>query len=193
MARCLLLVLFLVSTGVEAYPTPIVEFRLKHYPVHGQTVAALKQSMFQNTPVRSEQGTYGGVTENSIETTYDLISTADGGCTVRNPMVRLLSVVTLPKLAEPIASGAVAAEWDRFLGALRAHELIHAQNGRSMANTVLKRLNGVRTQSSCDQVSPRLKHAISKLIDNMGEYDRQIDETTNHGETQGAVLNTRIR
>lgn len=185
--------LMALSPGISASPAPIVTFKIQHYEVAGQTVAEIKSSMFRNTPVRGLSGNFGAVTVNSFSTTYNLMPTASGGCEVRNPVVALDSVVTLPRLVIGNQTRVVLVEWQRFIGALRAHEMLHAKNGLNIAQTILTRLSTIQTRMPCNQVSVNLNNAIQVLMNNMSEFDRQLDSKTNHGESQGAVLNTNVR
>lgn len=173
-------------------PQPIVKFDIVYYPAEGKTIPEIHDSMFRNSPIRSAQGTYGGLTTNTISANYDLMQTSKG-CEVRNPVVKLNSIVTLPKLTEDVRSVSTVREWERFIGALRAHELMHARNGHSIATTVITRLYNFRSRQSCGAIRARLDHAISTLINNMNEFDRHLDRDTSHGATQGAMLNLQIR
>ncbi|WGK63339.1 DUF922 domain-containing protein (plasmid) [Halopseudomonas sp. SMJS2] len=173
-------------------PQPIVKFDIVYYPAEGKTIPEIHDSMFRNSPIRSARGTYGGLTTNTIAANYDLMQTSKG-CEVRNPVVKLKSIVTLPKLTEEVRSVGTAREWERFIGALRAHELMHARNGHAIAKTVLSRLYNFKSGQSCGAIKANLDHAISTLINNMNEFDRHLDRDTSHGATQGAMLNLHIR
>lgn len=173
-------------------PQPIVKFDIVYYPAEGRTISEIHDSMYRNSPIRSAEGTYGGLTTNTITANYDLMQTSSG-CEVRNPVVKLKSIVTLPRLTEDVRSVGTVREWERFIGALRAHELMHARNGRSIAKTVLTRLYNFKSAQACEAIRARLDQAISTLIENMNEFDRHLDRDTSHGATQGAALNLRIR
>lgn len=188
-----LIALVLPSGYASANPQPIVKFDLQYYPVDGETIIDINTSMFSRTPIRTAGGPFAAVTESGIRATYDLLNEADGGCSVRNPVVHLETKMILPKLSPGQRRPNVNAEWTRFIGALRAHELMHAQNGLAISKTVLKRITGFRTSLSCAETSGRLNAAIQQLIGKMNEYDKHLDKTTNHGETQGTKLNIRIR
>lgn len=173
-------------------PQPIVKFDIVYYPAEGKTIPEIHDSMFRNSPIRSERGTFGGLTTNTITANYDLMQTSSG-CEVRNPVVKLKSIVTLPRLTEDVRSVSTVREWERFMGALRAHELMHARNGQSIAKTVISRLYNFKSAQPCGAIRARLDHAVSTLIENMNEFDRHLDRDTVHGATQGATLNLQIR
>jgi predicted secreted Zn-dependent protease len=176
-----------------ADPSPIVSFDVQHYGVHGQSMEEIRASMFGNSPVRTGEESFGGVTKSQIWATYDLLNEVGGGCSLRNPSVRVEIRMTLPQLDSGQRSPAVQEEWERFMGALRSHELMHAQNGNFIAKTVLSRMVGFKTQLSCAETRPKLNDAIQTLIQRMNDYDKKLDEVTNHGATQGAQLNLRVQ
>lgn len=176
-----------------AGPTPTVTFDIQHYAIQGRTMEEIRSSMFGNSPVRNAEGSFGGVTKSQIWTNFDLLNEGDGGCSLRNPSVRIDIKMTLPKLDQGQRSAAVQHEWERFIGALRAHELMHAQNGSYIANTVLTRMMGFKTKLSCAETRPKLNDAIQTLMQRMNDYDKNLDKVTNHGATQGAQLNLRVQ
>jgi len=187
------IVALLASQLAHANPVPIVNFKIQHYPVQGRTMEEIRASMFGNSPVRNAEESFGGVTKSQIWTSYDLLNEEDGGCSLRNPSVRIDIHMTLPQLGGGQRTAAVQHEWERFMGALRAHELMHAQNGNYIAKTVLDRMMGFKTKLSCTDTRPRLNEAIQTLIQRMNDYDKKLDKDTNHGATQGAQLNLRIQ
>jgi predicted secreted Zn-dependent protease len=153
----------------------------------------IRASMFGNSPVRNGDESFGGVTKSQIWATYDLLNEVDGGCSLRNPSVRVDIKMTLPQLDAGQRSPAVQQEWERFMGALRAHELMHAQNGNFIATTVLTRMMGFKTRLSCAETRPKLNDAIQTLIQRMNDNDKKLDQVTNHGATQGAQLNLHVQ
>lgn len=181
------------SQAAWADPTPKITFDIQHYAVQGRTMEEIRASMFGNSPVRNGAESFGGVTNSQIWATYDLLNEAGGGCSLRNPSVRAEIKMTLPQLEPGQRSPAVQQEWERFMGALREHELIHAKNGSFIASTVLARMVGFKTRLSCAETRPKLNDAIQTLIQRMNDYDKKLDETTNHGATQGAQLNLRVQ
>lgn len=188
-SRSGLLVLVLsASSAVSAQPEPVINFKVRHYEVSGMTSAAITQSVLKNTPVKMNGGSYGAVTHNQFSTSYSAVADSHGGCEVKNVSIVLDSTVVLPKLVPSGQSAAVMAEWERYIGALRAHELMHANNGRLTAQTLASRLYDFKSQMPCVQMRARLDRAVKQLIDNMGVWDQQLDANTDHGRTQGAYL-----
>lgn len=189
MRKAIMLALAIAAPSTsQAQPDPIISFKIQHYSVSGMTTAEIGKSVFQNTPVRMNGGTYGAVTHNRFTTSYSSVATAQGGCEVKNAMVQLESTVVLPQLVRAGQSATVLAEWERYIGALRAHEGMHANNGKHIASTLAKRLYDFKSLLPCNQMKAKLDQSVDGLINNMGEWDRQLDLTTEHGKSQGAFL-----
>lgn len=177
-----------VSSFSVAQPEPVINFQIRHYDVSGMTTAEISQSVFKNTPVRINGGRFGAVTHNRFSTSYSAVSTSTGGCEVKNARVVLDSTIVLPRLVQGGHSPNVMAEWERYIGALRAHEQLHANNGKYTAETLASRLYAFKSNLPCTQMRSRLDEAVDRLIQNMGEWDRRLDAETQHGKSQGAFL-----
>lgn len=198
LARPMILWLLLSCIPVVALgdPTgePVVVFKVEHYPVTGLTISEIQQSISERAPTRNGDTFYSGATVWSLASTYDYVQLANGGCAISNPKVTVEISVSLPSLQDdPNRSPEVIREWTRFYTALRAHELLHAANGKRTAQTLLNRLSGVRTELPCDRLRVVVTDAGQALIKKLGQYDTQLDQQTNHGATQGALLDLRVR
>lgn len=167
---------------------PVINFQIRHYDVTGMTTAEISQSVFKNTPVKMNGGRFGAVTHNSFSTSYSAVPTSQGGCEVKNARVVLDSTIVLPRLIQAGQSPIVLAEWERYIGALRAHEQLHANNGKFTAETLASRLYAFKSNLPCPQMRLRLDEAVDRLIQNMGAWDQRLDAETQHGKTQGAFL-----
>lgn len=181
------------AAPAAASPQPAINFKVQHYLVSGRDTTALERAVFATTPVAMNGQRYGAVTHNEFRTSYSAVGTGDGGCEIKNVRVILDSTIILPKLAPGQYSRAVLAEWSRYIGALTAHEMQHANNGKYTAETIAARLFNFRAPMPCLEMRPKLDRAIDSLIKNMGQWDANLDRDTNHGATQGAFLRKGIR
>jgi len=182
-----------MSAPLLASPQPTINFQLEHYLVSGASTDELERSIFESTPVFISGRRYGAVTKNEFATSYAAVGTSEGGCEVRNVKVLLNSTVILPKLAPGRYSGALLAEWQRYIGALTAHEMQHANNGKYTAETLAKRLYNFKAPIPCSQMKPKLDQALDRLVKNMGHWDLELDRQTAHGATQGATLKKGVK
>lgn len=192
--RLVLLVLSVATvSAVQASPEPTINFKIQHYPVSGSTTAEISASVFRNTPVVMDGNRFGAVTHNQFQTGYSAVPTASGGCEVKNARIVLNSTIVLPNLIRNGQTPAVLAEWERYIGALRAHEQMHANNGKYTAQTLISRLYDFKADMPCPVMKAKLDLAVDRLINNMGEWDQQLDSKTQHGKTQGAFLRPGFR
>lgn len=193
-SRRLLLALSIVcAPAVHGSPEPTINFKIQHYSVSGSTTAEISSSVFKNTPVVMNGNRFGAVTHNQFNTGYSTVSTASGGCEVKNARIVLNSTIVLPNLIRNGQSPAVLAEWERYIGALRAHEQMHANNGKYTAETLISRLYNFRAEMPCPSMRAKLDQAVDRLINNMGAWDQQLDSQTEHGKSQGAYLRPGFR
>lgn len=172
---------------------PIVDLRVAYYSVTGQTISEIQKSIAESTP--SKEGTYyyAGVTIWDLNSSYDLVDTAKG-CAVKNSEVRLNTTIHLPQLAETrLVSASVRAEWTRFSNALKTHEMLHAKNAYRAAMTLLSKISRVDTAVPCLRARTIIQEGTDALINNISDFDRQLDRQTQHGKTQGAFLNMGVR
>lgn len=189
----LLVMAMATASSVHASPEPTINFKIQRYAVSGSTTAEISNSVFQNTPVVMNGGRYGAVTHNQFNTGYSTVPTANGGCEVKNVRILLNSTIVLPDLVRNGQSESVLAEWDRYIGALRAHEQMHANNGKYTAETLANRLYDFKASIPCPQMRVSLDQAVDRLINNMGAWDQNLDAKTEHGKTQGAFLRPGFR
>lgn len=186
--RLLLPLAFVIPISSQAHPVPVINFKIERYSVEGLTTAEIGQSVFRNSPVVIDGGRYGAVTRNDFSTHYSAVANSHGGCEVKNVRIVLDSTIVLPDLVRSTQSPQVLAEWERYIGALRAHEMMHANNGKYTAETLAARLFNFKSNLPCDQMKAKLDLAIDRLVQNMGAWDQQLDSTTQHGRSQGAFL-----
>jgi predicted secreted Zn-dependent protease len=186
--KALLLALGVMALPAHAEPEPIINFKIQHYSVSGTTTAEISTSVFQKTPVKMNNGRFGAVTYNEFTTNYSTVGAGRGGCEVKNARIQLDSTIVLPQLVETDQSEAVIGEWGRYIGALRAHEQMHANNGKLTAETLASRLYDFKSSLPCAEMRVKLDQALDRLIQNMGEWDKQLDAQTEHGKSQGAFL-----
>ena len=109
------------------------------------------------------------------------------------PKVHLEIKVTLPRLRPGNRISRQAyAEWNRFLGALRAHEKLHALNGKFTAETLEKRMLNLTTGFNCEKTKEMLDKSSRVLINQISQRDVALDRQTVHGRSQGAFLNIAV-
>jgi predicted secreted Zn-dependent protease len=108
------------------------------------------------------------------------------GCRV-TPQVDLQVEVLLPEWnARAGADPQVGAMWDTYVGALSRHEAGHVDIASAGAAAV-DRLLRTTVATSCIGMDERLRREAGELIERYRQRDREYDERTRHGATQGAT------
>lgn len=178
---------------VQAAESVSATVREQHYLVYGRTIDEIRRSIIERTPVRSAWGAYAGNTKNHYRTSYRLVPVSQTSCALTNAAVQVESLVTLPLLAPGTLTPGVAAEWRRYYTALRTHEYQHVKSGRESARITQQWLASTRITGACHAVRPRVQVAIEAYIRKLDERDQHLDAMTNHGRSQGAWLDDRVR
>ena len=109
-----------------------------------------------------------------------------GSCRINSTQVDVSADITLPRLAG--GSGAQRAAFDRYVAALKQHEMGHYQLGREAASAIDQRLAGLPPTASCTLLEKSANDAANQLLDTYREKERRYDAETDHGKTQGARL-----
>lgn len=185
--------LLAVAPLVEAASPYRATVREEHYQVYGSTIAEIQRSIIARTPLRDGRDTFAGDTSTRYQANYRLEPVPPDGCVLRDVEVLAESRVTLPSLAPGELSPAVAAEWSRYYRALRNHEYLHVEIARQAVRSTQEWLASMRLEGDCAAARPRVRRAIEAYIRNLSERDRQLDAQTEHGRTQGAWLDERVR
>lgn len=190
--RWILLLLALAPLAQAAEPVTAT-VREEHYWVYGRTIDDIRRSIAERTPVRNGQSAFGGNTRITYQTTYRLVPVSSTACALTKAAVKVDALVTLPRLVPGTRTPAVVAEWLRYYAALRAHEYQHVSNGKASAKETQRWLARMKIGGPCRQARPRVRAAIETHIRMLDERDRQLDVVTDHGRSQGAWLDVRVR
>lgn len=190
--RWILLLLALAPLTQAAEPVTS-KVREQHYLVYGRTIDDIRRSIAERTPVRDGQSAFGGNTKITYQTTYRLVPVSSTSCALTNAAVKVDALVTLPQLVPGTRTPAVVAEWIRYYTALRAHEYQHVSSGTASARETQRWLARMKLTGPCHAARLRVRAAIETHIRMLDERDRQLDILTDHGRTQGAWLDIRVR
>lgn len=141
-------------------------------PVDGATLAAVAETISQ----MAEAGKTEWFPRFSYETTGDAVSSVAVTVDIR---------VTLPVWSEyGSASQTEKSEWDRFCGALRAHEQGHIDLVHDKFSDVDVRMLG-KSLGDATQAWHDAQTALQSASD-------AYDDSTDHGRTDGTVIDIRV-
>jgi predicted secreted Zn-dependent protease len=169
-----------------AKPRVVVRTRLVPYDVAGASELELRAAMDRLGPNDPVDGTpYAGYTQWRIRWSYRY--EGEARCAITDVRVVARIRITLPRWrGARRADPALAAEWARFLSALRRHENGHAAIAKAGARRIAGRLASLRTFRSCARLERAADAAGARVLEQTQAAEVAYDERTRHGDTQGA-------
>lgn len=128
---------------------------------------------------------YFGIAKSQINWTYDYTYSGDS-CNVRDVAVGVHTDIYYPNL-EVLTGGdsSLAGKWDNYMPKLVFHEEGHRDNAVNAGNQILNAISSLPTMS-CATMSDQVNVVVNNIIESYHVADANYDDTTNHGETQGA-------
>ncbi len=150
------------------------------YPVRGQDYASLVKSLSVNGP----KGFHGLASWN-IAYQY---TTRPSGNACRFDSIRLVvqGEILMPKWTdEGTAAPALRQRWADYYAALQQHEEGHVQHGNELAALLQEKFMGYG-DFACGQAKSIAQSEFDKLYNNLKNRDKEYDQRTQHGATQGA-------
>lgn len=176
----------LIAAALLAAPpaicAPIADAQVEYYDVEGRDAGALLASL----NARSGGGFHGTGT---WYLSYQFRTrAAPGGCAVDELTTKLDLKLRLPRWSPPSnAAPGLAASWERYINALRAHEDGHLQTGRDFETAFRRAASGI-SAPDCGAVDAALRARFDAMLEQARQRDRDYDARTSHGATQGAVF-----
>jgi predicted secreted Zn-dependent protease len=179
-------------TGTPALRLPAgvtVESREASYPITGDSAAALVEAM-ATRGLRDEAGDAAwALTTWDVVWNYQYVARQGGGCGLGDIRVSVRIEVLMPSWSAPAtADGSLVDRWRRFIAAVSVHERGHVQNALDRAGEVATTLPLLDPAATCDALERVADADGAAIIDRGRAWDRDYDDETGHGATQGAVF-----
>lgn len=167
-----------------AQATPRVDASTATYAVTGATESEVRHSL-DTSPLSPDGRRRIGYTQADIYWRYQYRESG-GKCRVIGVSVTLTTKTTLPRWDAPAgASRALRDKWDRFLGALTAHEQGHSDIGMAAAKKIEDALWRAPMPTTCKGYDDALGRIANRLFDAATKEQKAFDERTDHGALQG--------
>ena len=159
------------------------DVRVTYYDVYGVSAEALNAAIKAKGP----KG-YGGLTDSRISYTFKP-ETGPTGCRVHTLDTELAITMTLPRWVQPpgAVTPALAAAWQRYLAALRAHENAHVDLVRRLY-VIMRAALAETTAPTCGELEAALRGRYDAVVREGQRVNDEYDRQTDHGRAQGAVL-----
>lgn len=185
--RLTILILLVATTHVAA--APLVKRLDKTYQVTGSNLQELRQMINRNGPVNSDDGKhYDGLTEWSL--TWDYQLKRRGKVWIVSGRSVIIDIkVTTPRWTDFQATpGLLQIQWRAYRANLLRHEEGHVKIALRAAYAVDKYLGTCGGSSSLEKLKSDIKKNTQLLLKQYRKIDRNYDQHTRHGTTQGATL-----
>lgn len=156
-----------------------------YYDVTGSTTREIRHSISRNRPWRH---TMEAVTAWHVQTRYSVVPFQRVyRCSGFTTMTTIR--ITLPRWTPPEdVSKSVAEAWERYITALKKHELGHARFALSTASEMHHRANKAGTASDAESLKARVDSLIQQTSGDFRAREREFDRLTQHGREQGVRL-----
>ncbi len=168
-----------------------IRWTTNYYAVTGATLPQLRESIRQNRPWK-EIIDVDGMTDWRVTWQFSVTPT-EGGCRCNAYSTQTAIVIVLPRWTAPTnAPEAVRTIWQNYALALGQHEAGHGAIALAAAAEMHRRVKEAGEGPDCASLKQRLNTLSQQVTDDYRRRDRDYDERTRHGATQGAFLPGRM-
>jgi predicted secreted Zn-dependent protease len=168
------------------------QWTTNYYQISGATLPEIRQSIREFRPWKSGQDV-DGLTDWRVSWQFSVTPTP-GGCRCSTFTTQTRVVITLPRWMPPTnAPGAVVQIWTNYFAALLRHEVGHGQLAVAAAEELHRRVKALGGGIDCDSLKRTLNGLGETVTAEYRQRDKEYDERTRHGASQGAALPRRSR
>jgi predicted secreted Zn-dependent protease len=162
-------------------------WKTNYYTITGASLGEIRQSMDQSRPWK-EPANQSGLTEWRIDWRFEL-TPAEGGCRCSSFTTTTTITNTLPRWRPPAETPEeLKSAWIRFIKALGEHEDGHSRLALAAVADLHKRIKTLGPAPDCDGLRKRINDLAGRVLEEHRQRDRDYDQRTRHGATQGVGL-----
>lgn len=181
--------LFALFFSPSAFTEPVLRTGYDYYPVSSPTSRELPASLNRATPIRQNGAPFHGYTESRIRWRF-WWKEENRSCSIVRVEVLVDITFTLPRLEDSPAE--VHEVWKRWYPKLVDHENGHRNNALAAARRLEEGIRRLPANPDCRALERRANALGNEVIDELAGIDREYDARTNHGETDGASIQTHL-
>ena len=164
------------------------DLTITYYDVQGDTLQELRASLNAHGPVGKDGVRHHGHVDWYVGWNFDY-APRGAGCRLGKVRMEVRATMVLPRwTGADTAPASLQQEWARYSQALRVHEDGHAAHADQAAEDIQRRFAAVGGGMRCPQLGEELNRIGKAVLDEYAARDKQYDEITEHGATQGARL-----
>lgn len=155
-----------------------------YYKLEAHNLAALKMQINTCSPVVKDDGIFIADTAYTINWHASYLETSPNVCKIDAIAVGLATRHIYPRWNTPAAD---ASSWSVFIGNLQIHESGHTKLDQQYAAALFSDLTSVPTQS-CATIKQYAESIANERLAALDKANSSYDITTDHGRTQGVVI-----
>jgi predicted secreted Zn-dependent protease len=155
----------------------------QYYQVNAKAEQPLLAQLLAASPVREKDVTYVGNTTWNVQWQLDWKTNDNGVCMVTDSSTRLDVVIILPELHG--GSELQREAFDRYLEALRRHELNHYRIAVEAARKIDTDLKSLPEMKSCKALEDYANAISRSTLERHNKKSREYDLETDHGQLEG--------
>jgi predicted secreted Zn-dependent protease len=183
----LLLCAVFATLSIEA--EPLLETEYIYYAVSSPSKGELLARLNRATPIRQDGNPFHGYTDSQIDWRF-WWQQENGHCSITRVAVLVDVTFTLPRLEDSPA--AVRDLWERWYPGLVRHENGHRDNALSVARRIEDGIRALPALPDCSELERRANALGNGLVSELATIDRDYDQRTNYGETEGASIHSHL-
>lgn len=165
---------------------PDVSISYLYYEISGETENDLRGQMDRFGPSDEQRVQHDAYTEWYVDWVYPNSET-NGNCATGLITVTVRITHTFPKWdIPPETSEELAEKWNTYFKALQLHETGHRQIGIDAGYEILQKLNKLSGYPSCTALEEVADTTGENILDEFRQKEVNYDQSTIHGEAQGA-------
>jgi predicted secreted Zn-dependent protease len=182
----ILLSLFLLLLPALSSAEVVQALEIKTYPVTYQADTSLRQAINSASPIRHNGKVFHGFTRWHVNWQFWWTVSPNGQCAIHHARTRVNGTITLPVLHG--APAAASQAFEAYVTALRQHEMGHYRFGLDAAHHIDHAIGSLPPQASCALLEVTANRVGRRILDEAIQAEAEYDRDTQHGRTQGAVL-----
>lgn len=173
---------------LNAHASPAINITTRFYPVEGNDLISIQQSILKNGPIGESNQRFHAVTRWNTQWSYRWIETNDL-CRLQDIEVNVDIEYVLPRLKTTAKqTQSIHRSWQKYYSALFKHEQQHKDYGVQAATEIERRLLAINKQMLCSTLQSSLTNTAQQVLKKYDRLEKEFDKKTNHGINQGVRL-----
>lgn len=179
---------FFPLISLSAYSEVLLQERFEHYLIAAKEIDQIKLELRNNSPVSTKEQVFHGGTEWTLVPNFRW-KKEQFLCRIKDVHVKLNGTYTMPKLEHSLTvSTSTKERFDDYYQALLAHEKGHQELWLEAGNEIEKLLLSFPPHFSCHELASQAKKQVGQIILRFQNSNKEYDQATGHGRTQGASI-----